>query len=299
MIDQATTLRQMASQTASRQTAAVSNPAGASRQARSIAVTGGKGGVGKSNFAVNLTLELAAQRKKVTLLDADLGLANADLLLGINPEFHLGHFFSGKCALDRVLIELGEGVRLVPGGSGVEALANISPSAQSLLLSELEALETESDFFIIDTAAGIGENVMGVVKAATEIVVVTTPEPTAIVDAYATIKVICQRTPEKPIWLVVNNVTTLADAEAVFRQLSSATERFLQNRLAFLGAMPHDEQLVEAVREQIPVVRYAPLAPASRSMRVITKYLIEQGQRFPTQTSPTSSFWLSLARNEF
>ena len=304
MTDQATTLREMISQTPIEAVLGGTkiydkNTGAARRPARSIAVTGGKGGVGKSNIAVNLTLELGALKKRVTLLDGDLGLANADLLCGINPEFHLGHFFSRKCSLEQAVVELEENVKLIPGGSGVEELANFSLAHHALLLAELQAIEQTSDFFLIDTAAGIGENVTGILRAAAEIIVVTTPEPTAIIDAYATIKNIFQNMPGKKVWLVVNSVVNLRDAEQVFRQLNSAAERFLNSRLAFLGAIPQDDQLAEAVREQIPVVKFAPICPASRSIRLIARALNEKTEQVPANSAASDeSFWSLLSRTE-
>lgn len=304
MKDQATTLRQMTSQNPvdgvfSKSILFDKNVSPAKRPARSIAITGGKGGVGKTNLSVNLTLELASLKKRVTLLDGDLGLANADLLCGINPEFHLGHFFSGKCTLEQAIIELEDNVKLIPGGSGVENLANFSIAHHALLLAELQAMEAASDYFLIDTAAGIGENVTGILRAASEVIVVTNAEPTAIVDAYATIKNIFQNMTGKKVWLVVNSVVNLRDAEQVFRQLNSAAMRFLNARLSFLGAIPHDDQLSEAVREQIPVVRYAPICPASRSIRIIARALNDKSEQLPANTGAgVDSFWSLFCRAE-
>lgn len=304
MNDQATTLRQMATgnspemifETPSFQASQTSPK---KQPARTIAITGGKGGVGKTNLAVNLAFELAALQKRVVLLDADLGLANADLLCGINPNYHLGHFFSGDCSLEEVVVELQENVQLIPGGSGVEELANFSIASHALLLAELQEMEKTADFFVIDTAAGIGENVMGVLLAASEVAVVTTPEPTAIVDAYATIKLIFQHDPDKQVGLIVNNVVNLSDAEQVYRQLAAAAERFLKSRLNFLGAVPHDDQLAEAVRLQIPAVKFAPSSPASRSIRLIAKSLNSRTLKaYEAQAFTSQSFWQLLSKSE-
>ncbi|MEJ7713714.1 MAG: P-loop NTPase [Pyrinomonadaceae bacterium] len=229
MNDQATTLRTMATSpslnpnsmiqrggrlTRPTHTATAPSP---SHRARTIAVTSGKGGVGKSNFAVNIALELAARGRRVSLLDADMALANADVLLGLNPQFHLGHVLSGQHSLEEVVLTVGHGMRLIPGGSGIEELANLSFEQHKRLIAELCAMEEESDFMIIDTAAGIAGNVLSVLRAATEVVIVTTPDPTAVVDAYATIKVLHQHSPHKPISVVVNNVVGVGDAEQVFQ----------------------------------------------------------------------------------
>lgn len=295
MNDQASTLRNISSNRAFNvaPSASIADVAFASKRcARSIAITGGKGGVGKSNVAVNVALELAALGSRVTLLDADLALANADVLLGVNPQFHLGHVLSGQRALDEVAIEVAEGVRLLPGGSGVEELANLPQASQTRMVAELQAMETASRFMIVDTAAGIAANVMGVLRAAQEVVVVTTPDPTAVVDAYATIKVLHNHAPTMPIMIVVNDVVGIGDAEQVFAQLRAAAERFLNHRIEYLGAIPRDEQLAEAVRQQQPVVRYAPGAPASRAFRLIAKHLAQNNAHVATNPR---SFWETFA----
>lgn len=268
-------------------------------QTRSIAVTGGKGGVGKSNFAANIAVSLAAQNKKVTLLDADFGLANVDLLFGRNPKFHLGHVLAGKLNLDDILVDLPCGVQLLPGGSGLEELANFSDAAHKRLLAELATFEGATDFMIIDTAAGIASNVTGILSAASEIVVVTTPEPTAVVDAYATIKTINKHAAGKLVSLVVNNAANFADAEQVFRQLSLTTDRFLKQRLDLLGIIPHDPLLSEAVCNRVPVVEYAANSPASRALRLIAKQLNAQHVEQPASAAaPLKPFWHALAQVE-
>lgn len=303
MNDQATTLRQMVSYPptgpfAMKNGIAQELPLDTQRQTRTIAITGGKGGVGKSNVAVNLSLELGALGRKVSLLDADLGLANADVLLGLNPKFHLGHVLTGQRSLEEIVIELDGGVRLIPGGSGVEQLANLSHSTHSRCVAELRAMETRSDFMIIDTAAGIAGNVTGVLRAATEVVVVTTPDPTAVVDAYATIKVLHQHSPQKLVWVVVNNAIGSGDAQQVFDQLSKATERFLLRPIGLLGIIPHDSELEIAVRERIPVVEHARNAPSSRAIRLIAKFLDQHAPASSELSSQSYSFWKNLSETE-
>lgn len=299
MTDQAFTLRQIASQKTSEiglssTTAAHLDLPAIKRNSRSIAVTSGKGGVGKTNFAVNVSIALAALNNQVVLVDADMGLANADLLCGVHPKKHLGHVLANKCRLDETIIKLSSGVRLVPSGSGVEALANASVIKNPQLLAELNKLEESSDFTVIDTAAGIAENVMTTLLAASEVVVMTMPEPTAIVDAYAMIKVIDRHDSAKPISLVVNNVVGIREAEAVFQQLNSACKRFLNRNLAFLGAIPQDSQLVEAVCEQVPVIEHAPNSPASRALRLIARQILEESGRQSRRRAQVQSFWRLL-----
>jgi len=267
------------------------------RKTRSIAITAGKGGVGKSNFAVNLALELGSLGKRVLLLDADYGLANADLLCGLSPKFHLGHVVSGIKEIDDILLELSENVHLVPSGSGIEELVNFSLAARTDIGRKLRAIENEHDFMLIDTAAGIGANVMDVLVSAGEVIVIATPEPTSVVDAYATIKVILKYSPQKNISVLVNNVITLAEANKVFLQLDSAVSNFLGRRLDFLGMVPFDARVQEAVREQIPVVQYAPQAPASRATRLIAKQFCQQATPFGKNSTQSGSFWAALTAN--
>jgi flagellar biosynthesis protein FlhG len=265
------------------------------RQVRTLAITGGKGGVGKSNIAVNLSYELGAFGNRIALLDADFGLANADLICGVSPKSHLGHVFSGEKELEEIFIKLSETVDLIPGGNGIEELANISFAGQNYVFGKLKSLEQELDFLIIDTAAGIAGNVLGVLLSASEVVVVVTPDPASIVDAYATIKLVLRNSPAKPIWVLVNNVNSLGDAEQIFNQLKTAVDCFLNQSIKLLGIIPNDVAVREAVREQTPVVRYAPEAPASRALRLIAKQMNKQKEDkslFPIQPK---SFWESLA----
>ncbi|HVG38127.1 MAG TPA: MinD/ParA family protein [Pyrinomonadaceae bacterium] len=305
MTDQATTLRNMATAPSYNPNSFLGNSraanlkgASTTRLARAIAVTSGKGGVGKSNFAVNVSLELASRGRQVSLLDADLALANADVLFGLNPQYHLGHVLSGQRTLDEVVIEVEKNVRLIPGGSGVEELANLSLEQHKRLVAELRAMEEGADYMIIDTAAGIAGNVTGVLRAASEAVIVTTPDPTAVVDAYATIKVIHQHSPQKPIWIVVNDVVGVGDAEQIFVQLSAAAKRFLNHEIAHLGTIPRDAQLAEAVREQTPVVHYAPETPASRALRLIAKQLDQTAIAEPIAGERAESFWCAYTETE-
>lgn len=302
MTDQAKTLRLMAAQRESgAQTAlaatgmALAQQAAPTKHMRTLAVTSGKGGVGKSNVAVNVALEWAALGRRVSLLDADLALANADVLLGLNPQYHLGHVLQGQRSLQDIIIEVAYGVRLIPGGSGVEELANLARHQHARLISELQALESEADCMIIDTAAGIAENVTGVLHAADEVIVVTTPDPTAVVDAYAVIKVLHQQNPAKPLWVIVNDVVGIGDAERIFAQLQSAVTRFLGHQLTMLGTIPRDAQLAEAVREQVPVVLYAPDTPASRSLRLIAKQLETEHSAGLKRLQNQRSFWAALS----
>lgn len=293
MNDQASTLRSIAS---ARKPVIVHRSSRNSLHSRCIAITGGKGGVGKSNLAVNLSLELGLLGNQVGLLDADFGLANADVLCGVSPSYHLGHVIEGLKALDDITIPLSEHVELIPGGSGIEEMANFSLAAKPHVLSQMQAMEENLDFMVIDTAAGISEGVSGVIASASEIVIVVTPEPTSIIDAYAMVKVVIRHKPNAAISVIVNNVVGLGDAEQVFQSISTAAREFLKYKLEFLGMVPADPQMSEAVRNQVPITQFASNSPASRAIRLIAKNLHKKGRpdsaRFDAQ-----SFWLQLANN--
>jgi len=294
MEDQATTLRTIASTASAIKL--MSRSTQNSKQRRCLAITGGKGGVGKSNLAVNLAIELGALGNQVGLLDADFGLANVDLLCGVSPKFHLGHVVAGLKNLNDVMLELADNVKLIPGGSGVEELANFSLASRPQIFAQVRAMEEELNFMLVDTAAGIAENVSGVLSSASEVIIVVTPEPTSIVDAYATIKVILRHSPGKPISVVINNIIGIGDAEQIFQSISAAVRGFLDHHVEFLGMIPHDLQVQEAVREQVPVVQYAPNSPASRAIRLIAKQLNKQ-IRDTSNPSKVQSFWDMLAKN--
>lgn len=292
MNDQASTLRSIASN----KPLIVHRSARNSRHSRCIAITGGKGGVGKSNLAVNLSLELGLLGNQVALLDADFGLANADLLCGVSPKYHLGHVIEGLKNLDEITIPLSEEVELIPGGSGIEELANFSLASRPGVLLQMQAMEENLDFMVIDTAAGISGNVSGILTAATEVVIVVTPEPTSIIDAYATVKIILRHRPEAKISVIVNCAVGAGDAEHVFQSIRSASREFLDHEPQFLGMVPADPHIPEAVKHQVPVTRFASGSPASRAIRLIAKQLHKRSQ--DDAGSNVESFWSQLANTE-
>jgi len=299
--DQASALRSMATATLPYQESQFEGSAkGRSESAstmRCLAFTSGKGGVGKSNLAVNIALELGGLGNNVTLLDADFGLANLDLICGIEPVYHLGHVISGTKNLDDITIRLSSNVGLVPGGTGIEELANYSLDEDSPFYSQLASLESTNDFMLIDTGAGIAENVIGILKAAAEVVVIVTPDPTSIVDAYATIKVLLRNSPGKPVSVVVNNVVGVGEGDQVFQQIRKAVRNFLHSEIHLLGMVSSDSQLQDAVREQVPVTQLYPQSPSSRAIRLIARQLDRQNRDGVATTVDAGSFWEMLAVN--
>lgn len=235
----------------------------------SVAVTSGKGGVGKTNVAVNLAVGLARLRHRVALLDADFGLGNVDLLLGLAPQRHLGHVLAGECEIAEVLVDGPEGVRIVPATSGLRELSALTAVQWQRLSAAIDALSQSTDFLIIDTAAGISANVIDMLTTSDRVAVVTSPEPTAIVDAYAMVKVLTALDRAQEVGIVVNGVADAAEADSVFAQLDKAASQFLERSLRYYGFVPHDPAVRTAVLVQRPVIEDSPHAPASRCFRML------------------------------
>lgn len=240
------------------------------RGARVIAVTSGKGGVGKSNVAVNLGILLAQSGYRVGILDADMGLANVDLLLGLTAQYHLSHVLAGEKELFEIGLSGPEGLVIYPGGPGLTELANLSRWRLEHLVKRLTELDQRLDLLLIDTGAGIGHSVTAFVRAAEEILLVTTPEPTAIRDAYAVAKAVTLDGTPARIHLIVNKASP-READSVSRNLNMMAGRFLEmpQRFEFLGHVPLDERVVRSVIEQTPFILQYPNTPASRALRAI------------------------------
>lgn len=240
-----------------------------SRQATVIAVTSGKGGVGKTNLAINLAAGLGRLGHRVALIDGDFGLGSVDVMLGLSPEAHVGHLLNGERTLDEVLIDGPCGMRVLPAGSGVQPLTALtSQQRRRLDAALLEARETH-DFLVIDTAPGIGDHVVELLKLAQHVLLITSVEPAAMVDAYAVAKVLWQSRPAAEISLVANAVRDGAEGRLVFRQIDRAAARFLGQHLRYLGFVPDDPAVRESVVQQRALVDHIPQAPASRSLRLL------------------------------
>jgi flagellar biosynthesis protein FlhG len=241
---------------------------------RVIAVASGKGGVGKTNVTANLAVMLARRGLRVWVLDADLGLANLDVVYGVRPTHTLESVLRGERRLADVVHEGPAGVRLLPAASGVAELTALTPSQQLRVLDEIDALEGELDVLLIDVAAGISTNVLYFAAAAAETLVVTTPEPTAIADAYALVKVLATRWERRTFSVLVNMAVNAADAEAAFERLAGVARQFLGVRLESVGWIPSDEAVPRAVRAQTPVVLAAPRSPAARALGATADRLV-------------------------
>ncbi len=249
--------------------------------ARAVAVTSGKGGVGKTNLAVNLAVCLAGLGKKVCLLDADLGLANADVLCNLSPRLTLEHVVSGRCRLAEAMLLAPGGFRLIPGASGVARLADLDSEHRLRLLTQLAALERLADVVVIDTSAGLSANVLAFAAAAHRVLVTTTSEPTAITDSYGMIKALLAQAPKARIELVVNMVSHEQEASSVFDRIDRVSRTFLKRSIDYAGAIPMDEQVREAVQQRVPFVLYAPDTPATEAMRRLARRVAGVGDPNP------------------
>ncbi len=244
--------------------------------ARVIAVTSGKGGVGKTNVVANLALSLSEMGKKVVVLDADFGLANIDVLLGLTPRFHLGHVLFGNKTLTEIMIQGPRGIQIIPASSGMQRLSELTLEQRHHLVECFAGLDSDIDYLIIDTAAGISHNVIHFLLSAQDVIVVSAPEPTAIVDAYAVIKIILMEEPKKSVSVLINSAGSEDEAKEVFSQINSVVKRFLSREVNYLGHIELDSHVVQAVRSQVLVTHQYPNAPASRCFRNLARSLVRQ-----------------------
>ncbi len=234
------------------------------RRARIVSISSGKGGVGKSNVAVNLAVRLSAMGRKVILLDADLGTANADVLCNLTPKATLAHVVAGRCGLRDVLMDAPGGFKLVPGASGLANMAALSEFERARLVQQMQELEAQSDLLLVDTGAGVSPNVLCFAAAADQQLVITSPEPTAVTDAYALIKTLVRQQPQADVRILVNMVRDAVEGRAVFDRISAVSQRFLALRPKFAGHVPHDARVVMAVRRRRPFVLDSPHCEASQ-----------------------------------
>ena len=242
---------------------------------RVITVTSGKGGVGKSNTTVNLAIQLSKLGKKVVILDADLGLANVELLLGVVPKYSLADVMNGSKTIEEILTPGPSGVQFISGGSGVKELVRVSDAQLNFFLQNLKKLDSIADIILVDTGAGLSNSVMSFVKAVEEVIVVTTPEPTAITDAYSLIKVLKNETENLPkISFIINRVEDEKEGMDIFSKLEKVSSKFLQINLNYLGSVPFDTYLVKAVKKQEPVVNLFPRAISAKAFENIGNKLM-------------------------
>jgi flagellar biosynthesis protein FlhG len=261
---------------------------------RTIAFTSGKGGVGKSSLVLNTGLALARRGQRVAVLDGDLGLASLNVLLGLSPRFDLRHVVSGERRLAQVILRGPYGLCIIPAGSGVVELANLDEVARRRILDQLDEVARSVDYLLIDTGAGINDTVLSLVLAADEAVVVTRPEPTALADAYALMKVIIRRETTYPFHLLINMVRDAGEGRRIHDGLSEILMRFLAYRPGYAGHVPSDPEVPRSVTDQVPFVLKAPRSPAALAVGALAGEML--GARAATRTAAHATFWERVVR---
>ncbi|MBI3038741.1 MinD/ParA family protein [bacterium] len=241
----------------------------AKKIARTITITSGKGGVGKTNIVANLAICLGQAGRKVIILDADLGLANIDVVFGIRPKRTLVDVIKNNLSMEEVLLPGPFGIKIIAGGSGILELAQLSLEHFRRLLDQMRFLEGIADYLLIDTQAGISQNVVSFCQAADQVIVVTNPEPTALADAYGIIKIISRSNQLANVWVLVNQATQEQEAGFIFDRLNNVAVDFLQFPLRNLGYIPFDRHVFQAVCKQVPFMLFAPLCPAALGIKKV------------------------------
>jgi flagellar biosynthesis protein FlhG len=245
-------------------------------RAKVIAVASGKGGVGKTNISVNLAISLAKKGKKVVLVDLDLGLANVDILLNVNSHYSLQHLIQGLKKIEDIIVPGPEGIKIVPGGSGLSSLTELTETQRAMFLNSFYTLGKDNDYIIFDTAAGISNNVIKFVLAADEIIVVTTQEPTAITDAYALMKVLSSYRSDLKLNVIINMAKSVIEAKRTFEKLQSVVTRFLNVPIHSLGHVAYDANVPDSIMKRKPFFMQYPFTAATKSIKDIRTALLEK-----------------------
>lgn len=260
MLDQAENLRRLA------------NKDNSKKKAKIITITSGKGGVGKSNFVVNMGITLHKKGKKVLIFDADIGMGNDDVLMGALPRYNVFDLLKGK-DVNEVVVEGPYGINLLPGGSGINYIENLEEKERLAFIEKLTSLD-EYDYMFIDTGAGINKNVFAFIACSEETIVITTPEPTSLTDAYSLIKATDHFKLINTANVIVNRAFSVKDGEETYNKLKRAVEKFLTIKINYLGSISEDRKLVEGVRAQVPFTILHPKCDASKSIERISNKLI-------------------------
>lgn len=279
MTDQATRLRQMVgSESAAAASPVTPAQAEAWAHVRVVAITSGKGGVGKTNLAVNLAIALQKRGHRVLVIDADLGMANVDILLGAASRRHLLDLLRPEVTLDDVIVRTPHDIQYISGGSGIEKALEYDHAEKLLLQQKLADCATRADLILVDTGAGLGRNVMDFILAADEVLLVTTPEPTSLTDAYAVMKAYSIYAAQKNLRLIINRVYEAKESREVAQKLQRAAEKFLHMPVDCLGYVFEDTAVTKAVRKQTPLLKAEPTAAAARCIDALAQSLITGGE---------------------
>ena len=260
MLDQAENLRRLA------------NKDNSKKKAKIITITSGKGGVGKSNFVVNMGITLHKKGKKVLIFDADIGMGNDDVLMGALPRYNVFDLLKGK-DVNEVVVQGPYGINLLPGGSGINYIENLEEKERLAFIEKLTSLD-EYDYIFIDTGAGINKNVLAFIACSEETIVITTPEPTSLTDAYSLIKATDHFKLTDTANVIVNRAFSIKDGEETYNKLKRAVDKFLTIKINYLGSISEDRKLVEGVRAQVPFTILHPKCDASKSIERISNKLI-------------------------
>jgi flagellar biosynthesis protein FlhG len=240
-----------------------------------IAVTGGKGGVGKTNVTLNLAMAMAQMGKRVLVLDADLGLANCDVMLGLRVERNLSHVLSGEAELDDILVTGPFGIKIVPATSGTQSMTELSPAEHAGLIRAFSELRAQFDILLVDTAAGISDMVLSFSRASQDVLVVVCDEPSSITDAYALMKILSREHAVQKFKIVANMVRSLREGQELFAKLSRVTDRFLDVTLELVATIPFDENVRKAARKQKAFVDAFPKTPASLAIKTLATRAVQ------------------------
>jgi len=246
-------------------------PIGKNKPVRVLAVTSGKGGVGKTNASVNLGIALAKQGNRVLLMDADMGLGNIDIMLGLQTEYNLSHVLDGKKTLNEIMVDAPGGIKIIPSASGVSRMAQLSPMENAGIINAFSELDGILDVLIIDTAAGIADSVISFCRAAQEVIVVVTDEPASMTDAYALIKVLSREHSLTRFRLLANMTRSTEQGKELYKKFSKVCDQFLDVTVDYLGTVPFDHDLREAVQKQTPVTVLKPNSLSGKSFKEMAK----------------------------
>ncbi|SEK48451.1 flagellar biosynthesis protein FlhG [Colwellia chukchiensis] len=274
MIDQASGLRKMQD----------------SQQIKVIAVSGGKGGVGKTNVTLNTAISLAKLGKRVLVLDADLGLANVDVMLGLRVQRNLSHVLSGECELDDIIIDGPAGINIIPATSGTQSMVDLTPAEHAGLIRAFSDMQKQFDILIVDTAAGISDMVLSFCRASQDVLLVVCDEPTSITDCYALMKLLSRDHGLFKFKVVANMVRTSKEGQQLFAKLSKVTDRFLDVALELVAIIPFDENIRKSVRKQQAIVDAFPDSPAAKAFQVLAKNIVSWP--IPAQASGHLEFFI-------
>ena len=261
---------------------------------RVLAVSSGKGGVGKTSIVANLAYALAKRDKKVLVVDADLGLNNIDILLGLTSKKHIGHVLSGESNVEDIILHGPEGIHVLPAGNGLQELTQLEPEKKMVLIDELDRVSRDYEILIFDTSAGISPNVTFFCSAANEILLIATTEPTSLTDVYALIKVLHKNHSQKYFRLIVNSVSSEREAQEVYRNLITVADRFLTGvDIEYLGCILSDPNVPKAIRQQKAFLKIYPFSEFSKCIDDLTEKIVKEKPKFLSGGGRQSHFWRS------